>query len=76
MNREERVAFVGISNWALDPAKMNRGVMVLRDDPKIDELKLSARLTELKPIQLNCIFMTDSLLCTIEEFVQTLKMIQ
>ncbi len=37
------MGFIGISNWALDPAKMNRGVMVTRDDPNIDELVLSAR---------------------------------
>ena len=37
------MAFIGISNWALDPAKMNRGVMVTRSDPDIDELVLSAR---------------------------------
>ena len=43
MKREQRVAFIGISNWALDPAKMNRGVMVTRDDPDLDELELSAR---------------------------------
>ena len=43
MDRENRVAFIGISNWALDPAKMNRGVMVTRGDPDIDELELSAR---------------------------------
>ena len=36
------MAFIGISNWALDPAKMNRGVMVTRGDPGLDELKLSA----------------------------------
>ena len=41
--REIRVAFIGISNWALDPAKMNRGVMVTRGDPDIDELVLSAQ---------------------------------
>ena len=40
--REERVAFIGISNWALDPAKMNRGVMVTRGDPSKDELEYSA----------------------------------
>ena len=40
---EKRVAFIGISNWALDPAKMNRGVMVTRGDPDIDELVLSAQ---------------------------------
>ena len=43
MAREERVAFIGISNWALDPAKMNRGIMVMRGDPGIDELVNSAR---------------------------------
>ena len=37
------MAFIGISNWALDPAKMNRGVMVTRGDPDIKELQLSAR---------------------------------
>ena len=41
--REKRVAFVGISNWALDPAKMNRGVMVTRGKPDEEELVLSAR---------------------------------
>ena len=37
------MAFIGISNWALDPAKMNRGVMVTRGDPDVKELELSAR---------------------------------
>ena len=39
---EERVAFIGISNWALDPAKMNRGIMVTRCPPAQDELLKSA----------------------------------
>ena len=43
IEREERVAFIGISNWALDPAKMNRGVMVTRGDPDIHELEFSAQ---------------------------------
>ncbi|XP_019863218.1 PREDICTED: E3 ubiquitin-protein ligase rnf213-alpha-like, partial [Amphimedon queenslandica] len=42
VSREQRVAFIGISNWALDPAKMNRGVMVTRGDPDETELELSA----------------------------------
>ena len=42
IDREKRVAFIGISNWALDPAKMNRGVMVTRSDPSAMELVLSA----------------------------------
>ena len=41
--QEKRVAFIGISNWALDPAKMNRGIMVMRGEPSIDELVSSAR---------------------------------
>ncbi len=43
VRRQDRVAFIGISNWALDPAKMNRGVMVTRGDPDEDELVLSAK---------------------------------
>ena len=43
VDREERVAFVGISNWALDPAKMNRGIMVTRCDPDQIELQESAK---------------------------------
>ena len=39
---EERVAFIGISNWALDPAKMNRGIMVIRCPPVQEELLQSA----------------------------------
>ncbi|KAM4715158.1 LOW QUALITY PROTEIN: E3 ubiquitin-protein ligase rnf213-beta [Anableps anableps] len=33
-----KVGFVGISNWALDPAKMNRGIFVSRWEPSEDEL--------------------------------------
>ncbi|KAK1794252.1 hypothetical protein P4O66_011142, partial [Electrophorus voltai] len=33
-----KVGFVGISNWALDPAKMNRGIFVSRWDPSETEL--------------------------------------
>jgi len=43
IHREKRVAFIGISNWALDPAKMNRGVMVTRGNPDTRELQLSAQ---------------------------------
>ncbi|XP_052224866.1 E3 ubiquitin-protein ligase rnf213-alpha-like [Dreissena polymorpha] len=39
----KKVAFIGISNWALDPAKMNRGISVKRDVPGLDELIKSAR---------------------------------
>ncbi|XP_022801884.1 E3 ubiquitin-protein ligase rnf213-alpha-like, partial [Stylophora pistillata] len=40
--KPQRVAFVGISNWALDPAKMNRGIMLSRGVPEKDELVDSA----------------------------------
>lgn len=43
LERTDRVAFIGLSNWALDPAKMNRGVMVTRGDPDINELVFSAQ---------------------------------
>ena len=53
MEREERVAFIGISNWALDPAKMNRGIMVTRCDPTREELELSAKCVLLVWIKLH-----------------------
>ena len=40
---KDHVAFIGISNWSLDPAKMNRGVMLSRGDPDIEELTASAK---------------------------------
>lgn len=40
--KPERVAFIGISNWALDPAKMNRGIMLSRDVPGLKDLEESA----------------------------------
>ena len=38
ISKDKRVAFVGISNWALDPAKMNRGIMLSRGQPSEEEL--------------------------------------
>ncbi|KAH3727158.1 hypothetical protein DPMN_053084, partial [Dreissena polymorpha] len=38
-----KVAFIGISNWALDPAKMNRGILVQREVPDLEELRISAK---------------------------------
>lgn len=38
-----KVGFIGISNWALDPAKMNRGILVLREVPDEEELLDSAK---------------------------------
>ncbi|PFX29705.1 E3 ubiquitin-protein ligase RNF213 [Stylophora pistillata] len=43
----ERVAFIGISNWALDPAKMNRGIMLSRGQPDSEELVESAILVKM-----------------------------
>ncbi len=39
----KKVAFVGLSNWALDPAKMNRGILVSREEPDIHELTRTAK---------------------------------
>ena len=40
---DKRVSFVGISNWALDPAKMNRGILLSRSPPTEEELTKTAR---------------------------------
>ncbi|XP_010854827.1 PREDICTED: E3 ubiquitin-protein ligase RNF213 [Bison bison bison] len=39
----KKVGFIGISNWALDPAKMNRGIFVSRGSPNKGELIESAK---------------------------------
>lgn len=39
----KKVGFIGISNWALDPAKMNRGIFVSRGDPDERELIETAK---------------------------------
>lgn len=39
----KKVGFVGISNWALDPAKMNRGLLVFRTEPSREELVKTAK---------------------------------
>ena len=39
----QKVGVIGISNWALDPAKMNRGIFVSRGEPDITELIESAK---------------------------------
>ena len=41
--KNKRVAFIGISNWSLDPAKMNRGIMLYRGQPDLEELVHTAR---------------------------------
>ncbi|XP_062496366.1 E3 ubiquitin-protein ligase RNF213-like isoform X4 [Pezoporus occidentalis] len=39
----KKVGFMGISNWALDPAKMNRGLLVFRTEPNEEELVKTAK---------------------------------
>ena len=38
---EEKVAVIGISNWVLDPAKMNRAILINRPDPTAADLELT-----------------------------------
>ena len=42
VKKQTKVAFIGLSNWALDPAKMNRGIMVQLEDPTPEELVKTA----------------------------------
>lgn len=37
-----RVAFVGISNWALDASKQNRGITLSKPEPDVEDLLQSA----------------------------------
>eukprot|EP00051_Salpingoeca_urceolata_P024164 m.421491 g.421491 ORF g.421491 m.421491 type:complete len:4954 (-) comp20197_c0_seq2:49-14910(-) len=39
---ESPVAIVGLSNWQLDPAKMNRAICLQRPDPKKKDLQLTS----------------------------------
>jgi hypothetical protein len=50
-----RVAFIGISNWALDPAKMNRGLMLMRAEPSKKELEDSARYITFQSIDIQLV---------------------
>jgi hypothetical protein len=38
-NDWHKIGFIGISNWVLDPAKMKRGIFVIRAPPSEDELR-------------------------------------
>ncbi len=42
IKEEKRVAFVGISNWKLDAAKMNRGIFISIPDPDKEDIKNTA----------------------------------
>ncbi|XP_058262166.1 E3 ubiquitin-protein ligase rnf213-alpha-like isoform X3 [Hemibagrus wyckioides] len=47
----KKVGFIGISNWALDPAKMNRGIFVSRGDPDENELiETATGICSLQPV--------------------------
>ena len=43
LHESSKVSFVGISNWALDGAKMNRALLLKRGTPEIDELITTAK---------------------------------
>ena len=43
-NEEKQIAFVGISNWGLDAAKMNRGVYVTINEPDQEDLTELAKI--------------------------------
>nr|XP_039250627.1 E3 ubiquitin-protein ligase rnf213-alpha-like [Styela clava] len=40
---QQKVGFVGISNWALDPAKMNRGIFLMRNNPTNVDLRKTGK---------------------------------
>lgn len=44
-----RTGFIGISNWALDPAKMNRGIFLARPRPDIAQLIQTAQFDMSRP---------------------------
>lgn len=44
---EEGETVVGISNWELDSAKMNRAVNLQRPPPTVDDLELTAKGAQL-----------------------------
>ena len=57
--KSKRVAFIGISNWSLDPAKMNRGIMLCRGQPDLEELVNTAKYVN------NKVFFSQSLTLSI-----------
>ena len=62
-DHHRKVAVIGISNWALDPAKMNRGLFVARGEPDVTELEQTARGI--------CSHDTDSFRC-IEPYLESI----
>ena len=47
---QEEIAIVGISNWTLDPAKMNRAVLLNRPDPTPADLEFTGN-SKPNPVQ-------------------------
>ncbi len=43
LTSKHKCSFIGISNWALDPSKMNRGIFVTRTIPDRHELFETAK---------------------------------
>ena len=60
---DKKVAFIGISNWALDPAKMNRGILLSRTPPTSKDLIKIGRGIGDK----SCAQLTDSLIPDLAE---------
>ena len=55
---DKKVAFIGISNWALDPAKMNRGILLQRTPPiRTDLIKIGQGIGDK-----SCRQLTDSII--------------
>ena len=38
------ISIVGLSNWVLDPAKMNRAVLVQRPEPSNQDIALTGKI--------------------------------
>ena len=43
LEKEDKVSFVGISNWALDASKMNRVVYIISQEPDEDDLIITGK---------------------------------
>ena len=43
-NEDNKIAFVGISNWRLDASKMNRGLFLSIPQPDLEDLKYTAQI--------------------------------
>ena len=64
-NDNKKVSFVGVSNWELDSAKMNRGITIRIPELNIDDIKLLS-------ITIGKSFLLEKLDKTIEYFFESL----